>query len=378
MGINFPSSPVEGQVYKATTLNDLFFTFTNGKWEATPKRAQAFNFITNNAFQVSQEIGAVTTNVNGAHAADQWWFSTALTANVQVQQLDFASVNNSKYRYRAHVYAAKASLATAEYVIAPGHTIEGARFQSFGWGTAYPKNALLRFWLYAPQGTYAVSLRNGGTISRSYVIPIVVTAPLANVNTLWEFVIPADTANVFPRGESSGLHISWCWATGTQYQTPTTNTWVDGNFLAPTGISNGLATLNNMFELQDVGFYIDFDDSGLAPPWEANPDSVAISEAMRYWYKSFDVRGVSTGGTTVGRAGAVHMTTMRTAPSLSLSPTPPRFSDGSAIADIATMSPACSVRLLEFNATTAAAALVLGAAAVTGGTANYVAVNARM
>jgi hypothetical protein len=384
MGINFPSSPTEGQVFEfqITSDNKAFFTFTNGKWEVTPKRARPFNFITNGSFQVSQEFDVATTNVNGAFAADQWWFSTSLTANVQVQRIAFNSINNSKYRYRAHVWTAKASIAAAEYVIAPGMTIEGTRFSAFGWGTAYPKQALLRFWLYAPAGTYAVCIRNGGTVSRSYVIPIVVTAGMANTNTLWEFVIPPDTAaggaGDWPNGNTSGCYISWVWAAGTQYLTSTTNAWVEGNFLGPTGMSNGLATLNNMFELQDVGFYIDHDNSGVFPPWEIVPENVALNESQRYWYISRRARGVSLAASG-GRVGSIHPTEMRAAPSLAVVSNPTICDAGTLNATFTAVSPVANERSTEFNAAiSAGTALTLGYGNVLVGISKFIQVSARM
>jgi hypothetical protein len=357
MALDFPSSPTEGQVFKyeqALGAVPKFFTFTNGRWEVTPKQARSFNYLVNGAFQVDQEVVVGASNANGVFVADGWWFSTTLTANCQVERVAFASQNNSKYRYRTHVWTALASLAATEYVQAPIQAIEGSRFQSFGWGTAYPKPALLRFWLTAPAGTYAVSIRNGGT-TRSYIIPIVVV--VGNVNALYEFVIPPDVTGAWPRGNVAGAYVAFIWACGTTFQAPATNTWVDGNFLSFAGMSNGVATLNNMFELQDVGLYLDADGSGKFPPWTIDPDSVAMNESKRYFYKARNARGGSTSTTAVGRMGAVHPTMMRAAPAVSKNGSGGRL-HANGTASISTISAVISnERLLEYNATAVSAAL---------------------
>ena len=54
MGINFPSSPTAGQVFKSGKTS---YTFTNGVWRASNPTAKPFNYLVNPAFQISQENG---------------------------------------------------------------------------------------------------------------------------------------------------------------------------------------------------------------------------------------------------------------------------------------------------------------------------------
>jgi hypothetical protein len=90
-------------------------------------------------------------------------------------------------------------------------------------------------------GTYAVTLVNGSTNNRAYVMSYTLTA---NTPSLQTFLIPGDTGGTWTlTGTNYGLVVVFPFSSGTSNQTSTFNTWGSGS--AITGASGQVQVTDN-------------------------------------------------------------------------------------------------------------------------------------
>jgi hypothetical protein len=242
--------------------------------------AQTRNRIVNGAMQISQENGNSASTLLAYYAADQWNTYFVSSGTFLSQRATSTTPNGSIYRYRVTVNVADAALAAGDRLDVY-QSIEGTRIADFGWGTAAAKQAVLRFGFRGPAGTYCASLRNAA-VNRSYLMPFTISAGQANTDTMQTFVIPGDTIGTWPVDTSAALLLDFAFAAGTTFQ-GTATTWQAGNLLATSTISNGMATAGNVFELFDVGLYLDPQNTGLPPRWEMPDEAQELRICERYY-----------------------------------------------------------------------------------------------
>jgi hypothetical protein len=87
-------------------------------------------------------------------------------------------------------------------------------------------------------------------------------------------------------------------ACGTTYQGP--SGWSLGNFIGSIGQSNGVDTVSQIFEIFDAGFYIDWNNSGVAPRWSLPVYEDDFLACQRYYVT--DVRTIFSGNITTALA----------------------------------------------------------------------------
>lgn len=344
--LDFPSSPAEGDVFAPATGIGMSFVYQAPAWRQRRGAAQTLNRIGNPAFQISQQNVDAIGTVNGYYLADQWYSSlVAAVGAFQFQRVQWTTLDKSQYRGRLYVGTANSALAATDYM-ALGQSIEGSKVADFKWGTAQAQQVILRFNFYGPAGTYAVALRNSAG-NRSWIGSFV-QPDLANRK--FTLVIPGDTIGVWPIDETKGTMLSFTLATGSTYQGVAG--WQAGNKLGAAGISNGMGVAGNMFEISDVGLYLDPDKTGLAPPWVMPDEARELARCQRYWYRAYGQKGVSATATIVGRSGMPHPVTMRVAPAVAVVGAV-RCYDGIAAAAITSINANVStVDLVELNINT--------------------------
>jgi hypothetical protein len=120
--------------------------------------------------------------------------------------------------------------------------IEGNTVADLGFGTANARTISLSFWVRSSvTGLHSVGIENGdGT--RSYVV----TYTINSANT-WEyktFTVPGDTTGTWYTGNTIGLQLRWCLATGTGRVAPSANSWETGNYIAISSTANPLMGTN--------------------------------------------------------------------------------------------------------------------------------------
>ena len=241
--------------------------------------AQTRNRIVNGAMQISQENGNTAGTVNGYYPADQWLIVNVMTAVVQSQRVTSYTPNGSRYRARFTVNTADAAVAAGDLAVLR-QLIEGTRIVDFKYGTATAKQSVLRFGFKAPAGTYSIRLLNSGA-DRSYVANFTIAVEQANTDTEQVFVIPGETTGAWDINPGIGFYLDVVLATGTTYHGAVG--WTSGAFLGTSSNTNGMATAGNVFELYDVGLYLDPLNTGLAPRWEMPDEAEELRACQRYY-----------------------------------------------------------------------------------------------
>jgi hypothetical protein len=182
------------------------------------------------------------------------------------------------------VTAADASLAASEYLNI-GQPLEGIRCVDFMWGYPEARQVVARFGFKGPAGTYAMAMTNSNE-SRAYVASFTISAGQANTLTQQVFIIPGDTTGGATWPGGNGQLWGYFYVTlaaGTTYA-GTNATWQAGPKYGVTGMTNGMATGGAVFEISDVGLYLDPNATGTPPPWQMPDEAQELQACKRYWY----------------------------------------------------------------------------------------------
>jgi hypothetical protein len=311
-----PVNPFPGQLWFESDSGALFFWYVDAnssQWvqvNFTPSgmnTAETRNRIVNPAMQISQENGTTAVNTSLAYPIDQWML-----------QFNGVVCTAQKSAATAHQLA----LSTVTGVAVSGNNyfqlvqpIEGIRMWDSGWGAAGAVPLVLRFEAYANvlPGTYGINCRNAAA-ARSYVVPFTITA--TGVWQTFSLPIPADTAGTWPIDNTVWGSVGFIFACGPGLQTAP-GVWTAGNFVAPTGITNGAATAGNNFYIRNVGLHLDPLATGVPPAWTMPDEAQELAACQRYWERV--MTGFSGNATTGSNYyGPAQFTVpKRTVPSLS-------------------------------------------------------------
>lgn len=240
----------------------------------------ARNRLVNPAMQISQENGNAAGG-SGWYAADQWlcaYTQPSLVASY------YRVLVGTKYRLRATITTVGATPVGAEY-FAILQRIEGSRIADFRFGTAAASKVIVRLGFKGPAGTYGVALRNG---ARAYPCQLVITAAQANIDQIRTFEIPGDIAGTWAITEAMGMELWITFAAGPTYQAAP-NAWIAGAQLAPTGMSNGASSTANIFEIFDVGLYLDVTGTGQPPQFKEPDHAKELLVCQRYYVNEYTI-----------------------------------------------------------------------------------------
>src|SRR6188768_331014 len=138
MGMNFPNSPIPGQVY--TPVGGYSYVFLDGVWRIVQDAqsiltADTRNRIVNGAMQISQENGNTGGAGSAYYAADQWVSNVLTTGTVQFNRVSAITPRGSPGRLVLACGTVDTALTTTENA-SIRHNIEGIRIGDFQWGTA--------------------------------------------------------------------------------------------------------------------------------------------------------------------------------------------------------------------------------------------------
>jgi hypothetical protein len=236
------------------------------------------------------------------YAADQmlmsWGGYTASAARSR------PSDTGSDYVYTV-CHAATASPAAGNYWQMVTQ-LEGSRMRDFLWGTAAAKRMIVRFNFFTTQaGTYSFAVKNHDA-TRSWLGSFVALANTWQVHT---FVIPGDTTGTWKTDTSVGMALGIGLAAGTTYGNGVAG-WQGSNKVTMAGNSNAAAVVGNTFSVTDWGCYLDADNTGIAPKWEASDPAQDLIEGLRYYEK------VSFTATTFNYLALPYKVQKRVAPTL--------------------------------------------------------------
>ncbi|NVO13908.1 MAG: hypothetical protein HXX10_07715 [Rhodoplanes sp.] len=265
-----------------------------------PARARR-NRIVNGGMMVSQENGSAVGTASGFYPADQWPYVGIHDGAVQVAQVASVTPEGSPNRIRVTVTTADTSIAAGQYAILL-QKLEGFNVADFIWGTASAKATILRVGVKAPAGTYGVSIRNNAT-DRSVVANMVISGGEANTDVVKTLVFTGDTAGTWTKDNTAGMIMTIALAAGSTFQG---SLGVQaGSIIATSSQFNFLGTVGNVFELFDVGFYLDPDATGAAPPWELPDYADELRRCLWFWEKTYPRASPPGTATSAGMMGAV-------------------------------------------------------------------------
>lgn len=115
------------------------------------------------------------------------------------------------------------------------------------------KKVTLRFWARSTvTGTFCVSFRNNA-VNRSLVKEYTINQ--ANTWELKHIYFVTDTEGSWVLGVSAGMYINWSFAMGSTYQSPTKDSWVNGNYLATSNQTNFFSSTSNEMYITGIMLY---------------------------------------------------------------------------------------------------------------------------
>lgn len=265
------------------------------------------NYIVNGGMQVSQENGAVAGTANGYYPVDQ--FRTVISGTsgvVSSAQVAKVTPGGSPNRIRATVTTADAAVAASDLV---GFItkIEGSRVADLLMGSVSAKTVTLAFGVNMPAGTYGVTFQND-TATRNYTTTYTISAEQAGTDVIVPITLDLDKTGTWIKDATgAGLTIVWGLMIGSNFAKAAGAWGTDASGIyGPTGQSNFMATLGNVFELFDVGLY----EGDTAPAFQLPDFATELVLCQRYWEKSYSY-GTAVGSTSVvpGAEAMLHYST---------------------------------------------------------------------
>ena len=179
-------------------------------------------------------------------------------------------------------------------------------------------------------------MRNGAG-DRAYPVNFTVSAGQANTDTEQVFVIPGDTAGVWPADTTKAMSFFIVLQCGTTRQ-GTANAWNALSALGTAANTNGMGTNGNIFEIWDCGLYLDPLATGIAPPWTMPDEAEELAACQRY-YQPLMMQLGGYGPGICNMLGLVAFpVTMRTVPALSIITDGTASNIASAVFDFATVN----------------------------------------
>ncbi len=293
----FKVSP-DGSSWKEAIVIDrttaaVTLPFTPSSGSATVRR----NRWLNGALQISQQNENTSGTADGYYVADQLSVHRVTSAStITAQRVQSATPGGAKDRARITITAADTALAAGEYLYVRTR-IEGQNVADFRYGTGSARQSILRFLFKGPAGTYAVRLTNAAK-NRSYVA--LFSPAAANTDENIELVIPGDTSGTWLTDTGIGVEAGIVLACGSTFRGVTG--WQAGDMLGTSAVSNGMGTGSAVFEVGEMGLYLDPNATGIAPEWELPDYPSELLNCLRYYEMLSSASGLEAYG--VGQASS--------------------------------------------------------------------------
>jgi hypothetical protein len=289
------------------------------------------NRLINGDFSIDQPnagLSVYTVNTGTVQCMDGWVANGLGAAGVfTVQQVLSTSPPGASSYARVIVTTADAAPGAATpYQLS--QRVEGTSVRDLAFGTSLAKTITLSFLVRTSiTGTFSGALRNSGG-TRSW--PFSFTVAAANTWTQIQTTITGDLTGTWLTDNTSAWFLGLDLGSGSNF-TSTAGTWQAGNFLAVTGGTKLISTLNATYDISNVQVEV----GSVATPFEARPYDLELRLCKRRYQKSFSIAtapaqniGIGTGefldgasiaGATVNRLARVHFEAeMRATPTMTL------------------------------------------------------------
>jgi hypothetical protein len=238
------------------------------------------NYIINGAMMVSQQNGS-TVLASGGYAADQFNVIKSNAGTTNIQQAASPTPAGSPNRLRVMVTAADTVVDPTDYSVIY-QPFEGLRVADLQFGTASAKGVTIQFGVRAPAGTYSIVYTNNTNPVTNYVAEYTIAAGEANTDVVKSVFIPGNPTGTWPKDNTYGGLIYWSLMCGSTYQ-QAAGSWVAGStIIGSPNQFNFMGTVNNIFELFDVGMY----EGSVAPPFQVPDYASELQVCRRYWEKT--------------------------------------------------------------------------------------------
>lgn len=244
------------------------------------------NVIINGAMDVAQisESASVPEAGSGDYArVGDCWTTTrngvgAMRANIQT------TTSNQPYptggRSERFERCLSVTMQAAPSITAGAYAGVQTNIEGYDTRRFFDRTFTVSFWVRASKvGTYPLAIRNG-TAGRSYIGSY--TISVANT---WERKsvtvtggIPSSLASQFNVGNQRGLQFVWPLGVGATYQTPTGNSWVNGNYLQLTTHNQVMRANGDVFQITGVQCEV----GAVATDFEHEPVTQLLTRVSRY------------------------------------------------------------------------------------------------
>ena len=274
------------------------------------------NTVINGHMRVAQR-GTTAVSTNDTFPVDRWKFSIGTSGAWTAQQIPTATTATpAGFDYSLNFTKTTGGTAASgdyNYFV---QYIEGNNCAHFDWGTANAKTLTLSFWVRSgATGTFGGSLRNSAA-NYAYCFTYTVNA----INT-WQYKtiqIPGITGGTWLKDTATGVSLFFDLGSGVNARG--TAGIATGNYVGTTGTS--------LYPNNTTGGYINFTGVQLEQnyqptPFEQRPIGTELALCQRYYQRMIDPAGsgVNAGTTAAARVTLSLYTTMRAAPTSTMSGT---------------------------------------------------------
>jgi len=281
------------------------------------------NFIINGAMEISQRGTSFTGPSSGAYTLDRWVSGLQTTSGAgdfsQATDVPTATQSGTAFKnsLKFQVTTADASIAATDrtYLV---HKIEGQNLVSAGFGQSGTRNMTLSFWhKHTKTGTHSLAINNGAR-DRSY--PMEYTQTTTNTWEKAELTFPVDTSGTWPTDNTAGMWIFWGIAFGSNYA-GTANAWAAAQAYGTSSQVNNFDSTSNAMLF--TGIQLELGDKGTEFEHQKYADQ--LQACQRYYFSIGGDANYERGAvgynfsTTLSRCSTHFPTTMRAAPSTSIS-----------------------------------------------------------
>jgi hypothetical protein len=239
------------------------------------------NRIINGNMVISQRGTSFTNDTSGSqYSLDRWLIYGSTASKFTVAQSSTAPTGFSNSFL---VTSSAATTVGASDVYEFLQRIEGFNFVDMAWGTANAKTITLSFQVYSSlTGTFGGALQNSNN-TRSY--PFSYSIPTANTWTSISVTIAGDTSGTWIGGTNgTGLQLIFGLGSGSTYST-TAGAWATGNYTAPTGAVQVVATSGATFYITGVQLEVGSSATG----FDFRDITTETSLCQRYYWKTITV-----------------------------------------------------------------------------------------
>ena len=276
---------------------------------ATQNALGVRNLIINGDMRIAQRGTSAVTGTSG-YPVDRWLKVDNTSSYYSSQQ---SSTVPATLGVASSIYNVVTTPTTATGSIEKNiqYRLEGNHIAHLGYGTANAKTCTLSFWVRSnTTGTYCVSMREGTSVNRCYIVEYTI-----NSADTWEqktITFTGDTGGTWLSDNSRAMIITWDLGSGSSVQTATINSWHASAAVRTSNQTNWVGTSGATLYI--TGVQLEVGDT--ATPFEHRPYDMELARCFRYYWQGISIMNSYA---TTGCVGQPYKVRMRANPTISWS-----------------------------------------------------------